>query len=126
MAYVKYANKAERETARAKAYAEKLEWLKTEEGREYQLNARMKSMYGMTLAEYREKLEGQGGLCKLCKKPAEENTHGRLYVDHCHVTGAYRGLLCNKCNRGLGQFNDDLEVLLRAVEYLKEATNVVS
>lgn len=120
MAYVRYSSEEERSAARAKAYADKLEWLKQPEGRRYQLNARMRTLYGITLEQYESYAEAQNHMCKLCGLTAEENTHGRLYVDHCHITGAYRGLLCNKCNSGLGKFNDNIEVLERALAYLKE------
>jgi len=43
-----------------------------------------------------------------------------LLVDHCHVTGKYRGLLCNRCNTSLGFVNDDIELLEKMVNYLKE------
>lgn len=44
------------------------------------------------------------------------------HLDHCHATGAFRGWLCNRCNRGLGYFDDNIEGLDRAVRYLKENT----
>jgi len=45
---------------------------------------------------------------------------GSSLVDHCHVTGKYRGLLCNRCNTSLGFVNDDIELLENMVKYLKE------
>jgi hypothetical protein len=57
----------------------------------------------------------QGGHCALCPR------HLVLHVDHSHKTGAVRGLLCNKCNRGLGMLNDDITILTAAIEYLKKS-----
>lgn len=64
----------------------------------------------------------QDGLCAICHK-AETDTHqGRrksLSLDHCHDTGAIRGLLCGRCNRGLGMFLDSPEFLQAAAHYLE-------
>lgn len=49
-----------------------------------------------------------------------------LSIDHCHETGAFRGLLCSECNFGLGKFKDDPELLLAAVEYLRKVEGPVS
>ncbi|MCO6007772.1 endonuclease VII domain-containing protein [Actinoallomurus purpureus] len=54
----------------------------------------------------------QGGVCLICMKAAAE------HVDHDHVTGERRGILCFNCNVALGQFKDDPWVLRRAIEYL--------
>jgi len=88
---------------------------------EVYLNSRLKSQYGLSLAEYQELLESQGGVCKICKQPC--NSGKRLAVDHCHLTGKIRGLLCTCCNTGIGKFRDSPELLLAAVEYLKNAHN---
>ena len=78
---------------------------------------RLKRAYGITLAEYQQMLEIQDGRCKICgKKPGKR----MLDVDHCHKTNKVRGLLCSKCNIGLGQFNDSLGLLLEAALYLEE------
>jgi hypothetical protein len=43
-----------------------------------------------------------------------------LVMDHDHKTGKFRGMLCNLCNRGLGNFKDNIDVLEKAIEYLKK------
>jgi hypothetical protein len=62
-------------------------------------------------------LLGQDGVCKICSKPPLDNPY--LCVDHSHITGRVRGLLCTRCNTGLGQFEDDPELLMAAYKYLK-------
>jgi hypothetical protein len=52
--------------------------------------------------------------CAICKC-----TEGRLVLDHCHLTGKWRGLLCDDCNHGLGKFKDSVENLQGAIDYLK-------
>jgi Recombination endonuclease VII len=70
--------------------------------------------YGITAAEADFLLEGQGGLCAICRvAPAE-------HVDHIHDTGEVRALLCFNCNGGLGQFRDDPAVLRAAADYVEE------
>ena len=62
-----------------------------------------KSRYGITVEEYSKIFEEQEGFCLICKKhQAEFKT--RLCVDHCHTTLKVRGLLCRRCNLGLGQY----------------------
>lgn len=79
--------------------------------------SRLKRTYGISVHKYEEMLCDQGGSCAICeaKKCASNN---RLAVDHSHVTGAVRGLLCSNCNTALGKFQDRPELLLRAYEYL--------
>lgn len=74
----------------------------------------------MTLEQYDELFYEQGGGCAICgSEESGRSTTDWLHVDHDHVTGEIRGLLCNRCNVGLGSFTDDLELLLNAVEYLR-------
>ena len=69
--------------------------------------------YGLTLAEYRALQARQGNVCAICRKPARV-----LCIDHCHVTGRVRGLLCPKCNSVLGFCDDDPRLLCAALAYL--------
>lgn len=77
--------------------------------------------YGVTPEMYDEKLKAQGGVCAICYQPPHGNA-GRpsLCVDHDHEHGRLRDLLCQQCNRLLGQANDNPDVLLEAVAYLKK------
>ena len=72
-------------------------------------------------ARYKELYKLQGGRCAICGAPGEV-----LNLDHCHVTGTLRGLLCNQCNNGLGCFEDKNELMQRAVEYLNSWRMVVT
>lgn len=74
-----------------------------------------KHMYGLTQSAYNDMVEAQGNLCLLC-----DCVLTTPHVDHCHSTGAVRGLLCKHCNTGLGHFKDDPVRLQRAVSYLIE------
>ena len=71
--------------------------------------------YGISEDEFDQMMINQGGKCYICKG---DNGSIALCIDHDHLTGKVRGLLCNKCNRGLGLFSDDLVLLKRAMSYL--------
>ena len=77
----------------------------------------IKKKYGLTSASYKALLASQGGVCAICGNPPSEER--RLSIDHDHDTNEVRGILCELCNRGLGQFGDRLDLLLRAADYLK-------
>lgn len=66
-------------------------------------------------------LEDQNYECKICGKVHNNKLQFHFHIDHCHDTGNVRGLLCNKCNQGIGLLNDDPIVLERALYYLKES-----
>jgi hypothetical protein len=68
--------------------------------------------YGVDAAQFAAMLRSQGGVCRICKRPQPN------CVDHCHRTGRFRGVLCLKCNSGLGYFREDLKLMRAAVEYL--------
>lgn len=82
-------------------------------------NSYLQRTYGISLEDYNLHLAEQGGLCKICgNPPSGKGIGGRLHVDHDHVTGAYRALLCNNCNLGLGNLQDSAELLRKAADYL--------
>jgi hypothetical protein len=84
------------------------------------LDAHFQRSYGITLEEYNRMLAEQGGGCGICGARKGGKYEGeRLHVDHDHATGRARGLLCGKCNRGIGQLDDDIERVLAAVRYLQ-------
>jgi len=72
----------------------------------------LKRKYGLTLEEYDELLAAQGGGCAICGNPDADN------VDHDHVTGEVRGILCFNCNIAIGHIADDKDRLLLAFAYL--------
>lgn len=76
----------------------------------------LQNKFGITAVDYDNMLLKQNGVCKICKKT---NSDRGLSVDHDHDTGVVRGLLCNKCNTGLGQFDDSIEMLELAIKYLR-------
>ncbi len=75
--------------------------------------------YGISEAVYQEMLDLQDGMCAICGSPNSENSSNRLHVDHDHKTGTVRGLLCTRCNPGIGMFCDDPELMRRAIKYLE-------
>ena len=89
--------------------------------REYRLN----NLFGISTEEYETMMRCQDSVCAICLNP-EIITNSRcagiyrLAVDHCHSTGAIRGLLCSNCNKVLGLFKDSIEIFKRAIEYLEK------
>jgi len=83
--------------------------------------------YGITLDEYHDMLERQNYACKICGRN-DKTYRKRLSIDHDHncCTGikscgkCIRGLLCHHCNAGLGNFGDNIDLLKKAMEYLKQ------
>ena len=74
--------------------------------------AQVKKRYGCSLEEYKQRMQ-TSDCCEICS--ATDN----LAYDHCHETMEFRGVLCKKCNRGLGLFGDNREGLLKALRYLE-------
>lgn len=86
----------------------------------------LKYHFGITIDDYNQMVQKQGGLCAICKSP-ETGTNGRwemsilqLAVDHNHKTGKVRGLLCRRCNQALGKLEDDPALFEAAATYLRK------
>ena len=80
-------------------------------------NAKLMTRYGISIEEYKQKLDSQDKKCAICKTNLEMEK--RTHLDHDHNTGKIRGILCWNCNGGLGNFSDDIERLKSAINYLK-------
>lgn len=83
--------------------------------------------YGITPEEFTQMLNDQDGCCAICGTDMEsvrelirETLRTGIRIDHDHVTGAVRGLLCTGCNKGLGCFKDDIARLRAAADYLEK------
>jgi hypothetical protein len=83
---------------------------------EQRKRAEIRWKYGISLEEYWAKVEAQDGLCKICGEPS---TRTNLHIDHDHVTGKIRDLLCMNCNFMLGHAKDSPFRLSRAIAYLR-------
>lgn len=77
--------------------------------------------YGLTPEQYDSMLAEQENKCAICGAEHVDEPKKRLHVDHDHAAGfkAVRGLLCGKCNLGIGMFGEDQDRLIKAIEYLK-------
>lgn len=93
---------------------------KKNEGKNYK-NSILKTSFGITLEDFQDLLEKQNGVCAICNLP-EISKHQfgvkNLAVDHNHITGKIRGLLCNKCNLTLGLVNENITILNKMISYI--------
>ena len=78
----------------------------------------LKEHYGIGIADLNRMLDDQGGVCAICSTDEWGGRWNYPCVDHDHSTNVVRGLLCLMCNRGIGNFEDDRELLLAAHVYL--------
>lgn len=92
-------------------------WAKTEKGKASLRKSRLRHYYGITDADYERFLLSQNGKCAICGQVPDLR---RLDVDHNHISGEVRGLLCNQCNQAIGLFQDNVELLSSAIAYLKK------
>ena len=83
-------------------------------------NNDLKRKYNITIDEYEIMLINQNMCCAICGDHFEN-----LNVDHNHDTGEIRELLCGNCNKGLGNFQDNINTLVKAIEYLKKHSDVM-
>jgi Autographiviridae endonuclease VII len=76
------------------------------------LKKRCEAIYGISLEDHDRMFAQQGGRCRICKRKS------KLFIDHCHVSGRVRGLLCNNCNCLIGFSGDDPSRLMAGSSYL--------
>lgn len=80
-----------------------------------------KRRYGLTIEQVNEMIAAQGGKCAICCdefKPARKKL--AIHVDHCHDTMKVRGILCARCNVGIGLLGDDPDRMRQAIQYLEK------
>lgn len=84
---------------------------------------RLRAKYNLTVTDRQLMLAAQEFRCAICEEPfdLEKGTmHNVAHIDHNHTTGQIRGILCSKCNFGIGQFRENCLILVKAIEYLKK------
>lgn len=103
------------ERHRATVYDRSREW----RGRTgHERKRSLRESYGMTPEAYESMFAAQGFRCAICRGVPASSDGRRPPVDHCHVTGAIRGILCTQCNVGIAQFRDNPDRLAAAIAYL--------
>lgn len=95
--------------------ASKRKYARKPRSKELVRNWTLKRNYGITSEDYNKMLSEQQNSCKLCFR---KQGQFRLHVDHCHVTGKVRGILCHQCNWYLGVIEADPLILGRITSYL--------
>jgi hypothetical protein len=78
------------------------------------------SKYGITVPEFYKMFDEQKGRCAICNNKFGEVRMSRVHIDHDHLIGHVRGLLCGGCNVGLGFFKEDRNALKNAIKYVTE------
>lgn len=94
--------------------------MKAQSKKVFEHNMRLQLKVKFSYEDYLAMLERQGGVCAICHQPETEKRQRCLNVDHDHVTGKVRGLLCSNCNHALGQFDDNPETIRKAIAYLQK------
>lgn len=79
----------------------------------------LKANYGLTPEDYEAMVLAQNNKCAICDSE-HLSAYGRFHIDHCHTTGKVRGLLCTRCNTGIGMLGDSIGIVTRALAYLTE------
>lgn len=92
--------------------------------KDYTRAQNLMTRFRLSIDDYNKMFLKQKGVCQICKKAeTSKDKNGKdkwLSVDHSHSTGDVRGLLCSKCNTGIGLLGDSKKILKSALKYLKE------
>jgi hypothetical protein len=83
-----------------------------------------KCKYGITPSEFESLLERQNGKCAICDAEFAKVQARAPHIDHCSETGRIRGLLCSRCNTGIGLLQHSPRILVEAINYLSPVLNV--
>lgn len=94
-------------------------------------NYHYKNSYGISYEDVENILQEQDMKCICCSKSIYMPTKDvprkdYAVIDHCHVTGKMRGLVCSPCNTGIGQLGDNLEGVMKAARYLEKAEESIN
>ena len=119
---MKELQKAHQEQDREKVIKRSREWYRNNKERASR-NSRASKLrqYGLTMETYDAMMEEQKWHCPICGVELnKEETATSPRIDHNHETGQVRGILCMKCNSGLGMFKDSPLLLMRAAAYLED------
>jgi len=109
---VKWRKRGEDEKEKMRLYQKEYKKRNKEAYRKVQKTYELRIKYGLSYENYEEMLKQQESKCAICQEVS------LLHVDHCHKTNKIRGLLCQKCNIGIGLFKDNKEIIKRVLEYL--------
>lgn len=112
-----YLNNKERTKIKQKEYNKNNKGLSKKRSRKHTVKK-----YGLTLEQYNNLLNSQNQRCSICGRHQDELKQS-LAVDHDHVSGKVRGLLCVRCNRAIGMLEDDIKLLKQAINYLSITVN---
>ena len=86
---------------------------------EYSREYALLTKYGITLQEWNVLLAKQKGGCAICHTTTPGGRTKQFHVDHDHVTGKVRGLLCSKCNQAIGLLSDSPVTIRAALVYVE-------
>lgn len=81
---------------------------------------------GVTQVQYLEMHRQQKGRCGICGKRLRSRRYKAFAVDHCHITGKIRGLLCTKCNTAIGLLDDNPQRMFSAIRWVKGQSDTYS
>lgn len=90
-----------------------------EKYKQYEFARGLKRNYNLTVDQYNKMLADQNGVCAICKTDGTQFKRG-FHVDHDKHTGHVRGILCTRCNPGIGYFEHSTDKLEMAITYLNK------
>lgn len=109
---------------RAEKCKRQVEWSKTPKGQRSRCRQTIRRAgYNITIDDYDNMYIKTEGKCAICGEHRPQYGQLRHSIDHCHVTGKVRNLLCPNCNTALGKFKENIDIMKKAIEYVKLHAN---